>query len=299
VGTSLPELITGIIAVNEGSGEMVVGTVLGSNVANILLILGLTAIYSKNFTIAWDLLHGDLPILFGSLLLLAFVIYPLSVQELQVYREISNAIEAGENLDAGKRSVLSFWEALFLVFGYVLYLTYYAFRNKEEMDSGPEVENPKFKMVSLFWVLIGGVGVFFGADFTVKYTVEVATVLGMGSEVISASIIAMGTSMPELVVALAAIRHKNFEMAMGNVTGSNIFNTFMVLSIPGLISPFIGDKTALKVGMDSVLFLQLPYYGATLLLFLVIVLDKTLTRTEGWIIFMAYVLFIAKLFSLV
>lgn len=299
VGTSLPELITGIIAVDQGSSELVVGTVVGSNIANILLILGLTAIYSKNVTIAWDLLHGDLPILFGSLLLLAFVIYPISGADLANYTAITDSVKQGDGGDLGTRSAVTFWEAVMLLLGYGLYLSYYFQRNKEETAGRKKDENrPKVRIMSLVWIVLGAIGIYFGADFTVKFTVQVATVLGLGSEIIGASIIAMGTSMPELVVAIAAIRRNNFEMAIGNVTGSNIFNTFVVLSVPGLLAPFMGDKVPLRVGMDSVLFLQIPYYGATVLLFLVVVMDKTLTRTEGFIIFLAYLLFIGKLFSM-
>jgi Ca2+/Na+ antiporter len=73
----------------------------------------------------------------------------------------------------------------------------------------------------------------------------------------------------------------------------------MVLGIPGMLAPWLGDGTALKVGQESVLFLQLPYYVATVLLFLVVMLDKTLTRTEGWVLFLAYLLFVGKLFHLI
>ncbi|MCZ6628804.1 MAG: hypothetical protein O7E56_11325, partial [SAR324 cluster bacterium] len=86
VGTSLPELVTGIFAVFEGSGEIVVGTTIGSNIANILLILGFTAVYAKEISIDWDLLHGDLPVLFGSLMLMGFVIYPVSGADLDFFR---------------------------------------------------------------------------------------------------------------------------------------------------------------------------------------------------------------------
>ena len=88
VGTSFPELITAIFAVADGSSEIVIGTVVGSNIANILLILGTTAIFARSFQIKWDLLHGDLPMLFGSLLLLAFVVYPLSAVDLAHFHKV-------------------------------------------------------------------------------------------------------------------------------------------------------------------------------------------------------------------
>ena len=301
VGTSFPELITALFALNEGNSEIVVGTVIGSNIANILLILGLTAIFAKDFSITWDLLHGDLPMLFGSLLLMAFVILPLSSADIFMFRELTeNAGQPGA-AELGSRAVISVGESLILLFGYGLYLHYYMVRQKEEGirgDSESE-DKPKFKLISLFWMAVGMAGVLIGANFTVTYAVALATDFSLGTEVVAASMIAFGTSMPELVVSISAARRNNFELVLGNVTGSNIFNTFVVLGIPGLVAPLMGDKVALQVGEESVLFLQLPYYAATLMVFLVVVLDHTLTRTEGWIIFLAYILFISKLFSFI
>lgn len=293
VGTSFPELITALFAVDGKSSEIVIGTVLGSNIANILLILGLTAIFAKNFTITWDLLHGDLPILFGSLMLMAFVIYPISSGDQIQF--------AGIVSDKGGRAFITVGESIILLAGYVLYLHYYIIRHKEEVAKAGngDQEKPKFHYMSVVWVIIGLAGVLVGAKFTVDGAIELATKLEIGNEVVAASMIAFGTSMPELVVSITATRRGNFEMVLGNVTGSNIFNTFVVLGLPGLLTPLMGDGTPLKVGEDSILHLQLPFYAATLALFLVVVLDKTLTRTEGWIIFLAYILFMAKLFSFI
>ncbi len=301
VGTSFPELITAMFAVQGGKSEIVLGTVIGSNIANILLILGLTAIFAKDFTITWDLLHGDLPMLFGSLLLLVFVVYPLSAADLIIFEQVSAEVARGTGAVRGDRAFISPWEGLMLVAGYGLYIHYYSIRYKEEADKGPAkiAEKHPLKIMTLVWMVLGLGGVLIGAKFTVQFAVELATMLNIGNEVVAASMIAFGTSMPELVVSISAARRNNFELVLGNVTGSNIFNTFMVLGIPGILAPFMGNRTPLRVGEESILFLQMPFYGATLFLFLVVVLDKTLTRTEGWVIFLAYILFISKLFSLI
>jgi len=294
VGTSFPELITAMYAVSDGSSEIVIGTVIGSNIANILLILGFTALMARSFTITWDLLHGDLPMLFGSVMLLGFVLYPLSDADFVLFNSVT---ESGGKL--GTRAVVTWFEGVVLIVGYVLYLQYYAVRNKEEVaaQQGTAADRPPFRGMSVVWLLLGLVGVMVGAKYTVDHAIDLARILGLGNEVIAASAIAMGTSMPELVVSISAARRNNFEMVIGNVTGSNIFNTFMVLGIPSLAAPFMGTGEALQVGERSILYMQFPYYASTMLLFLVIVLDKTLTRTEGWVIFLAYVLFIGKLFS--
>jgi cation:H+ antiporter len=301
VGTSFPELITAIFAVKEGTSEIVIGTVVGSNIANILFILGLTAIFARDFTITWDLLHGDLPMLFGSLLLLAFVVYPLSVDDIAAFQRFSSEVQPSGSLELGRRAFVTVPEALLLLFGYLLYLQYYSVRHRSEIarNGAGSAARPPFRLSPVVWMVLGLVGVLVGAKFTVDYAVRLALDLRIGNDVVAASMIALGTSMPELVVSISAARRNNFELVLGNVTGSNIFNTFVVLGVPGVLAPFIGQQIPLKVGETSVLFLQLPYYAATLLLFLVVVLDKTLTRTEGWVIFLAYVLFICKLFSFV
>lgn len=294
VGTSFPELITSLVAVNNGTSEIVIGTVLGSNIANILLILGLTVIFASTFTIHWDLLHGDLPMLFGSLLMMGFMIYPLSIADLSLF----DTVGAG---NPGSRSVISPWEGAIMLAGYALYLHYYTVRHKEEVAKEVEAlkKTHKFNLLSVVWVVIGLGGVLVGANYTVDFAIDLAKILHLGNEVVAASMIAFGTSMPELVVSISAARRNNFEMVVGNVTGSNIFNTFVVLGIPSVAAPYLGDGSMLKVGENSILYLQFPYYAATLGLFLVVVLDKTLTRTEGLVIFLAYILFIAKLFSFI
>lgn len=297
VGTSLPELITGLFGIYQGTPELVVGTVMGSNIANILFILGFTAIFSKEININWDLLHGDIPILFGSIMLAGFLIYPVSTEDLARFGEMS----ADSGKQNGSRAIISLVEGIFLVSGYLVYIFYHFFRAKEENKNKDGTEEPIKHNVTwktFFWVLVGLVGVPAGAEFTVQASVELASILSVGEEVVAASLIAFGTSLPELVVSISAMKRGNVEMALGNVTGSNIFNTFMVLGIPAIVAPFLGDKKNLPVGDDSILFLQMPYYAATGIVFLIIVLDKKLTRTEGMILLGGYLLFIAKLYSL-
>ena len=295
IGTSFPELVTALVAVFQGESEIVAGTVFGSNIANILLILGVTAIIAGNFSIFWDLFHGDLPLLFGSLLLLAFIIYPVSTHDIAQF----GTAAAGEGGD-GSRAVVSFGEGIVLILGYALYVYYYASRKPDSAAAREEVpERPAMRPMNFLWLAVGLVGVSVGAHFTVVYAIKLATVLSLPEEVVAAGIVAVGTSLPEFVVSMSAARRGNYEMAVGNVTGSNIFNTFMVLGIPAIAAPFLGDHGALKAGTDSILYLQLPYYAATLLLMLITVFDKNLTRTEGLAFLLAYVFFIGKLFGMI
>lgn len=300
VGTSLPELVTGLFAVYEGTGELVVGTVLGSNIANILFILGCSAFFAREIEINWDLLHGDLPVLFGSVLLMVFAIYPISYADQALFLKVSDAMVAQPGLGS-TRSVLTPLEGLVLLGGYGLYLYYYSIKNPNTVAPGDPAysERVPVRLKDVLWIVVGLIGVPIGAAYTVDAAVDIAGLMLVDKSVVAASMIAVGTSLPELIVSLSAVRRGNFEMALGNVTGSNIFNTFVVLGLPALLAPWMGNKGYMGVGENSILFLQTPYYIGTVILFLVIVLDKRLTRTEGLVILIAYGLFLAKLFSLV
>ena len=294
VGTSLPELVTAIFALDEGSGEIVAGTALGSNIANILLILGFATVYAREIQIDWDLLHGDLPVLFGSLLLMGFFIYPVSPVELAVFRT------ATENGVVSGRAYISSSEGIVLILGYLLYLYYYSQLHKN-FGQGNDVESTRgrISLKSALWVVVGLIGVPIGANYTVDAAIKLSELMLVGKEVIAASIISLGTSLPELVVSYSAVKRKNFEMALGNVTGSNIFNTFIVLGVPAILAPYMGTGEPLGVGEDSILYVQMPFYAATVMVFLVIVMDKKLTRTEGLIFLLCYGVFISKLYSFI
>lgn len=301
VGTSLPELVTALFALHDKSSEIVVGTVLGSNIANILLILGFAAVYAREITIDWDLLHGDLPMLFGSLLLVGVFIYPVSAADLKVFQDASQQVASNGGLPQN-RSFITVLEGVILISGYLLYIYYYT-QQSRQLGNNPGTEEVTggagIGLKPIFWIAVGLIGVPIGAKFTVDAAVEIAEQLLVGKAVVAASMISVGTSLPELVVSYSAVKRKNFEMALGNVTGSNIFNTFIVMGVPAVLAPLMGDGSLLAVGEDSILFVQMPFYVATMFVFLVIVLDKKLTRTEGMIFLLSYVVFISKLYGFI
>ena len=191
---------------------------------------------------------------------------------------------------------------MILICGYLLYIYYYS-RQGGQSGNNPGMEEvtggTRISLKSVFWIAVGLIGVPIGAKFTVDAAVEIAEQLVVGKEVVAASMISVGTSLPELVVSYSAVKRKNFEMALGNVTGSNIFNTFVVMGVPAILAPLMGNGTRLAVGEDSILFVQMPFYIATVIVFLVIVLDKKLTRTEGMIFLLSYVVFISKLYGFI
>lgn len=257
-GTSLPELMSSIVSVLSDSSEIVLGNVIGSNIANIALVLGLTAVMGKTIVLEKDMRHNDMPILLGSALLLWFLV-----------RDIH----------------FSMVDAIICLLGLAVFLLY-TFTSEEE-DSEGVIERPT---VLTYVFLIGGaVGIYFGADYAVSSVVRMSDIWGIGREVVALTLVAFGTSVPELIVSVMAARKGNSAIAVGNVLGSNIFNTFVVMGIPRLFGP-------VKVPADVTAF-SLPLMLALTFLFFLVSLSKRITRWEGFMLMLFYLVFLNEMIS--
>ena len=263
-GTSLPELSSSIFAVLKGSGEIVVGNVIGSNIANILLVLGACAVIGKGLKIKFNIFKIDMPFLIGSLI---FSIVTL--------------------ID-GKFTRI---EAVIALFALVTYL-YLATKNKTEEET-IKIDKKHFPYKSLGILVLSGFFVFIGAKYTIEAVLQLSSMLSIGKEIIAASAVALGTSLPELAVSVQAARKKKVDMAIGNVIGSNIFNTFGVLGVPALIKPItiVTAFTFANPAMLSLIFVTIATTLATIFL-----KDKKLVKREGIILLSCYVVYIVLLF---
>jgi len=262
IGTSLPELISSIVAVLRGSSEIVVGNVIGSNVANVFLIMGIATIAVGRLTTAYELARVDLPLLVGSALLLAVTIWD------------------GE-------FVLP--EALLCIAGGIIYLGYTSSaRNGVERDTPRATGKPDAKLA--IGLLAGAALIYLGARYTVESAVKVSRLLGIGTELVAVSAIAFGTSLPELTVTVSAARKGKAGIALGNILGSNIYNVFAVMGVPALFGKLIIPDNMLTFGLPMMLI-------ATLLCF-VMTQVKVVTKWEGWLLILFYLFFIGKLFCL-
>lgn len=258
-GTSLPELVTSIFAVLENSSEIVVGNVVGSNITNILLVLGLTAIVGKKIIIDFDIMNIDMPLFAGSAFLLWFCIYDSHFTKL---------------------------EAVVCLIGLLIFLAYTFGADKEEKDDDEEEVKLDWKVFAM--LLLGGVGIKYGAEWTVKSIIEISDQLNIAKEAIALSAVAFGTSLPEIIVSIKAARKGKPEIAIGNVLGSNIFNTFAVMGIPGLL----GVLTI----PENITTFSLPLMMAASFLFLIMMITKKISNWEGYILILFYVIFISELF---
>ncbi len=269
IGTSLPELVSSLFAVFNGASEIVVGNVIGSNITNIFLVLGITAILSKKITILHELVRVDLPLLVGSAFLFAFTIWD---------------------------GVFSLFEALLFIFGVIFYLVYTMSTQDKHEDVSAEKkirkDLQKEKLSSKTWgiFIISSIFIFIGAKYTINSVIQLSELLNLGTEIIAISAVALGTSLPELMVSITAARKGKAEIAVGNILGSNIFNTFAVMGIPALFGVLIIPQSILSFG--------LPLMLAATLLYFFITQDNEITKWEGWMLIMFYVFFVIKLFNL-
>ncbi len=271
VGTSLPELISSIIAVVSDSSEIVAGNVVGSNIANIFLILGFAGIISiRKLKVTRNLIEVDLPVLVGSAFLLALMIYD---------------------------GVFTFFEAIISLAGIVIYTLYLIYSReitdkqiKKELKKDKKRKQREFPKKSLIILLISIVFIYLGAKYTVESVIELSQLLNIGKEVIAITAVAFGTSLPELMVSISATKRGNPEMAVGNILGSNIFNTFAVMGTAGLFGILIIPQSLIFFGLPVMIVATLMYYFITI--------DKEITKWEGAILLLFYILFLAKTFNL-
>ena len=215
LGTSLPELAVSVIAALEGAGDMSVGNVVGSNIFNISVVLGATCLLFP-IAIQKEVLSFELPVvLFISVLLL---ILGLAFQEVSLIAGI-----------------------IFLVMlvGYVFFLIYRSKKQKEniEVEVEEESEEPVSPFKSIIFLVLGAAAIWFGGECVNTTSVVIAKFFGMEENLIALTIVALGTSLPELVTSLVAAKKGENDVALGNVIGSNTLNILFILGVAGVISP--------------------------------------------------------------
>ena len=255
LGTSLPELVSSIIAILDHSPDIVIGNVVGSNITNILLVLGMVAYLSKGFEITFNFKKIDLPFFILSALFLFFTC---------------------------KDQLFSLTEALVGVILLIAYIIITITDGKLKREQTDELDRPTAK--TYFWLLAGGVGIYFGAKYNVSSVINIGHFLNVSPGIIALTAVALGTSLPELFVSIAAIQQKNAEIAVGNVLGSNIFNSLAILGIPR----FVG---ALEIP-DEVAKTSVPIMLTATVLFIVFTWNKKMARWNGIVLLIAYLVFL-------
>ena len=265
-GTSMPELFVSVNAALNNQPDIAIGNVIGSNIANVLLILGLCA-----------------------------MIMPLTVAPISLRRDALMVIAASVLCIAlSSKGVISFAEGLLLLGALAAYLTWAYLSEKGQSApaaelhaaEGQEIENvPQ----SMFWSvvqLVVGLGLLIaGSQILLKGAVGIAHGLGVSEAVIGLTLVAFGTSLPELTISIIAALRKHADVAVGNILGSNIFNLLGILGVSSLIKP-------IQVSGRVAEFDQWVMLAVALVLLLFLYTGRRLSRTEGGILFLAYVVYI-------
>ena len=268
-GTSAPEFVVSLNAVFVGKGDIAVGNIVGSNICNIALILGLCALI-KPLAVNKKLFRMDLPIMLISTVLLAGFLY------------ISHGVNR--------------WQAgifLLLMAAFVAWQCRSALKNREEAEAltaelNESAGDKAYKMPVLLLFVAGGlIGLVFGAQLFVNGAVCAARLLKVPEAVIGLSIVAFGTSLPELATSLVASLKGEGDIAIGNVVGSNIFNILFILGIAPLIHPFAAPGIkVLDLGMMLLVTILLIPFMRT---------KYQISRVEGGILFALYIAYIGYL----
>ena len=266
-GTSLPELLVNLMASFSGSSQLAIGNVLGSNIANILLILGITAMV-RPLPITKNTYFSEIPFSLIATLLVGFL------ANATIFNEADPM--AGLLISRYDGVVLLFFFFMFLGYVYVV-----AKQNKEEINEMSEIVVMSTGK-SVMYILIGMVGLYFGGQWVVDGAIHLATIFGMSQSFIGLTIVAIGTSLPELVTSIIAVRKNNTDIAVGNAVGSNIFNLLWILGLSATIKPL-----AFEVVSNSDIFMII--IASTMLILAVIVGRRTvISRWEGLWFFSAY-----------
>ena len=266
-GTSAPELVVSVDAAIKGHPDIAIGNVVGSNIANIALVLGLTAVILP-IRVKKQAIHFD----WAFMMLISILLYVFCLN-----------------------FKLQFFEGLIFLVILALFIARSVLKSrKENLKSLEEPVKPKHKLfVSFLLVALASLGLIFGADFLVKGASNIAFKMGVEERIISVSVIALGTSLPELATSIMAAIRKELDIFIGNIIGSNIFNILAILGITSLIKSIDINPMILKFDIFWML-------GISFLLFLFILpLRKGIvTRWKGLVFLFVYFLYIYLVFTL-
>ncbi|WP_192821048.1 calcium/sodium antiporter [Rufibacter sp. LB8] len=268
-GTSAPEMVVNVIAALDQKTEMVLGNVLGSNIFNVLAILGISAL-----------------------------IFPLTVKTNTTWLEIPLSLLAAVTvfilandvfLDGATANFITRSEGLVLLLFFCIFLVY----NLKIAQNTPNEEETETLLYTplkaTLFILLGLAGLIIGGQLIVTSATSMAVAFGLSERIIGLTIVSVGTSLPELATSIVAVRKRNVDIAIGNVVGSNIFNIFLVLGLSTIITPL----PVLPTSMTDVVV----NIGASLLLFIFIFTGRgrRLSRWEGAVLLSLYIGYLALL----
>lgn len=270
MGSSAPEMMVSAAAALDGKTDTAVGNVIGSNIANIALILGITALI-KPLAISSGIIRRELPLMLIVTILAGGIMYD---------------------------NYLGFYEGVLLAALFIAFILTMLYISKNEQKNGDtlleeqesEIPEGVANNKALFWVVIGLILLPLGANMLIDNAVVIAKHFGMSDLVIGLTIIALGTSLPELAASVAGVLKGEDDMAVGNIIGSNVFNILAVMGIPALIHPSIISEFIM--GRDFYVMLGV----SVLLLLMALGKSRSINRIEGSILVVIFLVYQGYLF---
>lgn len=270
IGTSFPELVVSLTSAKNGFPDMAIGNVLGSNICNLLLILGASAIFR--------------PVKFQKET--RWIELPMSVFFAIVFMIFCNT---GSGISRIEGVLL-----ILLFAGFIIYTIVMGMKGEEFDTSLAKQDTKKTKKIpilkNIIYIIVGIIALKFGGDFTVDNAVFVAEKFGLSEKIISLTILAIGTSLPELVTSITAALKGNSDIAIGNIIGSNIFNMLLIIGATSCIMPIVYN---VSYNFDMTIFL---ISMVILALFPMIPPKNEMSRMNGILYFLGYILYMVALF---
>jgi len=265
-GTSFPELVVNISAALKGSNDIALGNIVGSNLFNILAILGISSL-----------------------------IYPLVVKQSTTWIEIPLAllsaivvfvVASDKLIDHDIASVITRVDGIILLLFFAIFMGYIVQSALKNRHSNETIEQPTMKLaIAIMWVIVGLVLLLIGGEAIVRSATAIAKQFGVSQRIIGLTIVSIGTSLPELATSVVAARKKNTDIAIANIVGSNIFNAFFILGTTACIMP-------ITVSVDSFYDLLLNILASILLFVFVFTgRGRKVERWEGFIFLIIYILY--------
>ncbi len=262
-GTSAPEFAVSIQSLLKGSGDIILGNVIGSNIINILLIIGISSLFHplvvKNNTV-----KKELPIV-------------LLISSLLIVLITDSIFGLGENAFTRQDGII-----LLLFFTVFLYYLIALMKNGKNDSIDEPIKYNKKK--SLLFIVLGLFGIILGSNLVVESSSQIAAALGVSERMIALTIVALGTSLPELVTSVSATRKGEYDIAIGNVVGSNIFNIGIVLALPIAILGGVSNMTFNIIDLAAMLI-------SALLLFLFSLKDRKIGKLNGIILLAVFIIY--------
>lgn len=275
-GTSAPEAAVSISAGLQGSNDIALGNCLGSNLFNLLIVAGFSMLF-RPMKITKTIIKTDYPFSIIGVILLVLLSWDF-------FEGFSGSSSAG---------ILSRFDGIILLVVFAMYmysLISNTLQNKKLLQEETKEDLPSGKtfVLKLILGLAGLAGIIFGGDIVVKCATVIAKFCGLSETIIGLTIVAMGTSLPELVTSIVAAKRNQNDIAIGNVVGSNIFNIFFVLGASATVHP-------IKVGIFSI-YDSLILIGVSLLFFIPMVKNKQVGRICGILMLLTYAAYTAYIF---